>query len=158
TPFDIEAARELGFGIKLLAIAEDTGKGVRCHVHPSMVALATPIAGVEGAFNALVIEADPLGKLVLEGPGAGSGPTASAVLSDLADMARGVRLPPFLRPAARLSAGTAAPFPEREGRFYLRFTALDRPGVMAEIARILAANTISIESIIQRGRDPGAAV
>lgn len=158
TPFDIEAARELGYAVKLLAIAEDTGQGVRCHVHPSMVPLATPIAGVEGAFNALVIEADPLGKLVLEGPGAGAGPTASAVLSDLADIARGVSLPAFLRPAARLSKGAPAPFAEREGSFYLRFTVLDRPGVMAEIARILAAGSISIESIIQRGRDPGAPV
>jgi len=92
SPFDIEAARELGYAIKLLAIAEDTGQGVRCHVHPTMVPFGTPIAGVDGAFNAVVIEADPLGKLVLEGPGAGAGPTASAVLSDLADIARGVTL------------------------------------------------------------------
>jgi homoserine dehydrogenase len=158
SPFDIEAARELGFAIKLLAIGEDTGRGVRCQVHPTMVPLASPLGGVEGAFNALVIEADPLGKLVLEGPGAGAGPTASAVLSDLADIARGVRLPAFLRPSARLSARTPAPFAEREGRFYLRFTAMDRPGVMAGIARILAGLDISIESIIQRGRDPAAPV
>jgi homoserine dehydrogenase len=158
SPFDIAAAHELGFAIKLLAIAEDTGRGVRGQVHPTMVPLTSPIAGVDGAFNAVVIEADPLGKLVLEGPGAGAGPTASAVLSDLADIARGGRLPAFLTPADRLSASRPAPFAEREGRFYLRFTAVDRPGVMAEIARILAAGDISIESIIQRGRDPGAPV
>lgn len=158
SPFDIEAARELGFAIKLLAIGEDTGPGVRCQVHPAMVPLKSPIASVGGAFNAVVIEADPLGKLILEGPGAGAGPTASAVLSDLADIARGNRFPAFVRPAAHLRPRQRAPFAAREGSFYLRFTALDKPGVMAEIARELASAHISIESIIQRGRDPGASV
>jgi homoserine dehydrogenase len=162
TPFDIEAARELGYAIRLLAIAEDVPKGdlrgLRCRVHPAMVPIGTPLAGVQGAFNAVVIEADPLGKLVIEGPGAGAGPTASAVLSDLADIARGVRLPAFLRPTASLSKGVQAPFEEREGSYYLRLNVVDRPGVIADVARILADLGISIESILQRGRDPGAPV
>jgi homoserine dehydrogenase len=158
TPFDIEAARELRFAIRLLAIGEAVGTRIRCLVHPALVPLGTPLADVSGAFNAVVIEADPLGKLVIEGPGAGAGPTASAVLSDLADIARGGRLPAFMRPTASLSVAKPAPFAEREGSYYLRFTAVDRPGVIAEIARILADLSISIESIIQRGRDPGAPV
>lgn len=158
SPLDIEAARELGYAIKLLAIAEDTGAGICQHVHPTMVPLGTPIADVDGAFNAVVIEADPLGTLVLDGPGAGAGPTASAVLSDLADIARGVRLPAFLHPTSHLTTRPGAPFADHVSSYYLRFTAVDRPGVIAEIARILADRSISIESIIQRGRDPGAPV
>ncbi len=155
---DIQAARELGFAIKLLAIAEGGGDGVRCRVHPAMVPVGTPIADVGGAFNAVFIEADPVGKLMLQGPGAGAGPTASAVLSDLGDLARSLLIPAFLRPAASLHKVPGGDQRSREGSFYLRFTAVDRPGVIAEIARILAVRGISIESIIQRGRDPGAAV
>jgi len=155
---DIRAARELGYVIKLLAIAENTDKGVRCHVHPAMVPVGTSIADVEGPFNAVVIEADPIGKLMLQGPGAGAGPTASAVMSDLADLARGLKLPAFLRPAERLARTPPADFLARVGSYYLRFTVVDRPGVIADIARILALRAISMESIIQRGRSPGAPV
>lgn len=155
---DIQAARELGFAIKLLAIAEAASDGVRCRVHPAMVPLGTPLADVGGAFNAVFIEADPIGQLMLQGPGAGAGPTASSVMSDLVDLARGLRIPAFLRPAARLEKKPPGDLRVRVGSFYLRFTAVDRPGVIAEIARILAVRGISIESIIQRGRDPGAPV
>lgn len=158
SPVDIEAARELGYAIKLLAIGELRDDGMSQHVHPAMVPLGTPIADVEGAFNAVVIEADPLGRLMLDGPGAGAGPTASAVIADLADLARGMRLPAFMRPTRQLRRAEPAPFAARVGSYYLRFTAVDRPGVIAEIARILAQRDISIESIIQRGRDPGAPV
>jgi len=116
----------------------------------------TPIADVDGAYNAIVIEADPLGRLVLEGPGAGAGATASAVLSDLADIARGLVMPAFQKPVPGTTEAT--PLASREGSFYLRFTALDRPGVIAEIAGILSGYDISIESMVQRGRDPGAPV
>lgn len=157
-PLDFEFARELGYAIRLLAVAEWTEAGVRQHVHPAMVPLGTPMADVLGPFNAVVIECEPLGTLVLEGPGAGAGPTASSVLSDIADIAKGSCRPAFIRPVARLRAGASVPLDEREGSFYLRLSVLDRPGVIAEVAGILARHDISIESMIQRGRDPGAPV
>lgn len=158
SPADFDYARELGYAIKLLAVAEANEAGLSQHVHPAMVPLGTPLADVDGAMNAVVIEAEPLGKLVLEGLGAGAGPTASAVLSDIADIARGARAPAFVRPASSLKRAPRLLVDENEGCFYLRLTVVDRPGVIAEIARILAAQDISIESIIQRGRDPGAPV
>lgn len=158
SPADFEYARELGYAIKLLAVAEKGEQGLSQHVHPTMVPLGTPLANVDGAMNAVVIEAEPLGKLVLEGLGAGAGPTASAVLSDIADIARGVRVPAFIRSASSLARAERLGIDENEGCFYLRLTVVDRPGVIAEIAHILASQDISIESIIQRGRDPGSPV
>lgn len=158
SPMDFDFARELGYAIKLLAIAEIDEAGLSQHVHPAMVPLGTPLADVDGVMNAVVIEAEPLGKLVLEGLGAGAGPTASAVLSDIADIARGTRGPAFVRPASALKRLPRLAVDAREGCFYLRLTVVDRPGVIAEIARILAAQNLSIESILQRGRDPGAPV
>lgn len=158
TPLDIAFAKEFGYRIKLLGIAERTKAGVSQRVHPTMVPHNTPLADVDGVFNAVVAEGDLAGTSVYEGRGAGAGPTASAVLADLIDAARGHSLPAFGRPVAQLGRPDPLPPGERTGPFYLRFRVTDRPGVLASIARTLADHSISIESMIQRGRSPGEAV
>ncbi len=127
-------------------------------MHPAMVPRDTPLADVNGVYNAIVTESDYAGKTVIEGRGAGERPTAAAVVSDLLDIARGKVMPAFVTPASKLASLPRAPLSERAGPFYLRFTVLDKPGVMAVISRCLAQYGISIESMIQRGRDPGEPV
>jgi homoserine dehydrogenase len=155
---DIEFATELGYRIKLLAIARLTGHGVEQRVHPCMVAEGTPIAHVDGVFNAVVAEGDFVDRVVFEGRGAGEGPTASAVLGDLVDIARDIRLPAFSVPADSLQTLPAAPMDRHVGPYYVRLSVLDRPGVIADISAILRDEQISIGSMLQRGRDPGEAV
>jgi homoserine dehydrogenase len=158
TPQDIAFAREFGFRIKLLGVARLTDEGLDQWVGPAMVKLGTPLADVEGAFNAVVAHAGDAGPFFFEGRGAGAAPTAAAVIADLLDIARGAIGPAFGRPAATLSAVHRAPPGARGSAFYLRFDVLDAPGVLAEISRHLAQAEISIESMIQRGRAPGEAV
>lgn len=158
TPLDIVFAREFGYRIKLLGVASATARGVEQRVHPAMVPLDTPLADVSGVFNAIVTQSDYAGKSVFEGRGAGEKPTASAVVSDLVDIARGLRLPAFVRPAAELEEARRSPTDDRVGPFYLRFQVLDKPGVLSIISRGLARGGISIESMIQRGRAPGESV
>lgn len=158
TPLDINFANEFGFRIKLLGIATRTADGIEQRVHPSMVPHGTPLADVDGVFNAVVAEGDLVGKSVYEGRGAGAGPTASAVLADILDIARGLRLPAFGRPAAGISRPRIVPVSEHIGASYLRFTVIDRPGVIAVLSRCLADQAISIESMLQRSRAPGEAV
>ncbi len=155
---DIEFATELGYRIKLLAIARLTGHGVEQRVHPCMVAEGTPIAHVDGVFNAVVAEGDFVDRVVFEGRGAGEGPTASAVLGDLVDIARGIRMPAFSVPADSLQTLPTAPMDRHVGPYYVRLSVLDRPGVIADISAILRDEQISIGSMLQRGRDPGEAV
>src|SRR6185437_14365273 len=112
---DIEFAAELGYRIKLLGLARITGRGIEQRVHPCMVARTTPIAHVEGVFNAVVAEGDFAGQVLLEGRGAGAGPTASAVIADLIDIAAGRSIPTFAVPAAALRKAPAAPMLEHEG-------------------------------------------
>ncbi len=158
TPEDIGFAREFGFRIKLLGIARRTGQGIDQRVEPAMVRAGTPMADVDGAFNAVMADAGEAGHFFFEGRGAGAAPTASAVIADLVDIARGNIGPVFGRPAGLLkqlpqaSAGTAP------SAYYLRFEVLDLPGVLAEIAGHLAESRVSIESMIQRGRAPGEPV
>ncbi len=155
---DIVFADELGYRIKLLGIARRTGHGIEQRVHPCMIPDSAPLARVEGVFNAVVAEGDSVGTTVFEGRGAGAGPTASAVVADLVDLARGLRLPVFAVPAARLApAGTAA-MERHTGPYYLRLMVVDRPGVIADVAAALRDEQISMESMIQRGRAPGEAV
>ncbi len=155
---DIVFADELGYRIKLLGIARRTGHGIEQRVHPCMISDSAPLARVEGVFNAIVAEGDSVGTTVFEGRGAGAGPTASAVVADLVDLARGLRLPVFAVPAARLApAGTAA-MERHTGPYYLRLMVVDRPGVIADVAAALRDEQISMESMIQRGRAPGEAV
>ncbi len=157
-PIDIAFAAELGYRIKLLGVARTTPAGLEQRVHPCMVPEDAPIAAVEGVFNGVVAEGDFVGTAVFEGRGAGRGPTASAVVADLVDIARGKRLPVFGVPAERLAPHPIAPMAAHEGRYYIRLLVVDRPGVLAEIATVLRDHHISIESLIQRARDPGRGV
>jgi homoserine dehydrogenase len=147
---DLDAAAELGYRVKLLGVAVRTEAGIEQRVHPTMVPKESAIAQVMGVTNAVTVDADGLAPITLVGPGAGGMATASAVVSDLADIARGVRTPPFGRPAARMSAIRKAPMQRHEGGYYIRLLARDRPGSAAAIARRLAQQRISIESIVQR--------
>jgi homoserine dehydrogenase len=155
---DIDFAEELGYRIKLLGIARLTENGLEQRVHPCMVKRATPIAAVEGVFNAVVAEGDFVGRVVLEGRGAGAFPTASAVASDLVDIASGRIIPPFGVPAAALSRSAGAPMERHQGAYYIRLMVVDQPGVIADVAAALRDERVSMESMIQRGRAPGEAV
>ncbi len=157
-PADIAFAREFGFRIKLLGVARRTKDGIEQRVHPAMVRAGTPLAAVGSSFNAVVADAGEAGPFFFEGRGAGQSPTASAVVSDLVDVARGALGPAFGRPAAELVAPRRLGSDIRSSAYYLRFQVLDVPGVMAEISRHLANEKISIESMLQRGRAPGEPV
>jgi len=150
TPADLNAAAELGYRVKLLGVAVKTAAGIEQRVHPTMVPKESAIAQVMGVTNAVTIDADGLAPITLVGPGAGGEATASAIIADLADIARGVRTPPFGRPAARMTAIRKAPMQHHEGGYYIRLLARDRPGTAATIARRLAQQKISLESIVQR--------
>jgi homoserine dehydrogenase len=147
---DLDAAAELGYRVKLLGVAVRTDAGIEQRVHPTMVRRESAIAQVMGVTNAVTVDAEGLAPITLVGPGAGGMATASAVVSDLADIARGVRTPPFGRPAARMTAIRKAPMQRHEGGYYIRLLARDRPGSAAAIARRLAQQQISLESIVQR--------
>src|SRR6202041_1510287 len=147
---DLDAAAELCDRVKLLGVAVKTGEGIEQRVPPTMVPKDSAIAQVMGVTNAVTVDADGLSPITLVGPGAGGMATASAVVSDLADIARGVRIPPFGQPAARMTAVRKAPMQRHEGGYYIRLMARDRPGSAATIARRLAQRQISLESIVQR--------
>jgi len=147
---DLDAADDLGYRVKLLGVAVKTEAGIEQRVHPTMVPKESAIAQVMGVTNAVTLDAEGLAPITLVGPGAGGMATASAVVSDLADIARGVRTPPFGRPAARMTATRKAPMQHHEGGYYIRLLARDRPGTAATIARRLAQQRISLESIVQR--------
>lgn len=157
-PEDIAYAGQMGMKIKLLAIAEDAADGVYQRVHPVMVPDGAPIASVEGVFNAVETEGDFVGTSVLEGRGAGDGPTASAVIADIMDIAAGRAGPAFGVPAAALADRPTLPMANHVGPYYVRLVVIDQPGVMADVTAILRDSRISLENVIQRGRDPGAPV
>ncbi len=146
---DIRFAAELGYRIKLLGIAQLTEAGVEARVHPCLVPVDTPIALVEGVFNAVFAEGDFVGRLMLEGRGAGAGPTASAVVADLIDIARGSLIPVWGANAEQLSRIVSVPITQRSGDYYLRLHVLDRPGVIAEIAAVLRDCGVSLKSMLQ---------
>lgn len=148
---DIAEAAALGHRVRLIGIAEAGAGGLFQRVHPHLVPLDHPLAHVTGSTNAVVAEGDFVGRLLFQGAGAGAGPTASAVVADLIDIARGVAGPPFAMPAALLADASRADTGERRGRAYLRFTVEDRVGVLAEIAAAMRDADVSIESLIQRG-------
>lgn len=149
-PADLAAADELGYRIKLLGVAVRTPKGIEQRVHPTMVRKDSSIAQVMGVTNAVTIDAEGINPITLVGPGAGGAATASAVLSDIADVARGLKAPPFGRPTAKLTAVQKAPMQRHEGGYYIRLEARDKPGTAATIATRLAEQEISLESIVQR--------
>ena len=154
TPADIEAAGDLGYRIKLLGVALRTDSGIEQRVHPTMVPKDRVIADVDGVLNCVAIDGDFVGEVMLIGPGAGAGPTASAVTSDLIDIARGHILPPFGTKAKALKPYKKAEMRAHEGGYYIRLSVYDRPGAFAAIAGRMADQGISIESIVQRR--PGA--
>jgi homoserine dehydrogenase len=149
---DLEAADELGYRVKLLGVAQRTDAGIEQRVHPTMVPKGSVIAEVDGVLNAVAVDADTMA-LTLMGPGAGGAATSSAVVADLMDLAAGRRVPSFGRPAASLVKSPRAPMQRHEGGYYIRLAAVDRPGTAAAIARRMADENISLESIMQRGRD-----
>ncbi|MBP0446801.1 homoserine dehydrogenase [Roseomonas sp. SSH11] len=153
---DIKLAEELGYRIKLLGIASCSDAGVETRVHPCMVPASHPVATVDGVFNAVVAEGDHVGRVVLVGRGAGAGPTASAVVSDLVDIARGRHTPVW--GAESFSALASVGMERHSGAYYLRLMVVDRPGVIADVTGALRDVGISLESMIQRGRAPGEAV
>ena len=153
TPLDLEMAEELGFRIKLLGVAERTAQGIEQRVHPTFVARTGQLANVMGVTNAVSIEAEPVGIITLVGPGAGGGATASAVVGDIVDIARGNLVATFGRPSGELEKPIRAPMQRHEGGYYIRLSVLDRPGAAAMIATRMAERGISLESILQKGRD-----
>lgn len=155
---DIDFATELGYKIKLLGMARDINGKIAQSLEPCLVPVDSALASVEGVFNAVFVEGDFIDRAMLEGRGAGAGPTASAVLSDLIDLARGYNLPPFGLPAKELKDATWAGPEEIISSQYLHLVVTDQPGVIADVSAILRDYKISIESMIQRGRDPGQPV
>jgi homoserine dehydrogenase len=156
-PEDIAAADELGYRIKLLGVAQQTESGIEQRVHPTMVPRDSTIARVSGVTNAVAVEGDSIGSVMLSGPGAGGSATASAVVGDILDIARGIKVPPLGRPAASLEPYRRAKMRAHEGGYYLRLMVRDRPGAFAAIARCMADAEISLESIVQRNRPPKSA-
>ncbi|HEX4894664.1 MAG TPA: homoserine dehydrogenase [Hyphomicrobiaceae bacterium] len=147
---DIEAADDLGYRIKLLGVAMLTESGIEQRVHPTLVPKHSAIAEVSNVTNAVAIDGDFVGNLLLVGPGAGAKATASSVASDIIDIARGGVLPPFSVPASRLATYRRARLGQHQGAYYVRLSVEDRPGVMASIARRMAEQEVSLESVVQR--------
>jgi homoserine dehydrogenase len=150
TQADIEAAHDLGYRIKLLGVAMVTESGIEQRVHPAMVPKHSAIAEVSGVTNCVAIVGDFVNTLLLVGPGAGGKATASAVMSDIVDLARGVLIPPFAVPAAALKPYKRAKLGQHQGAYYVRLSVYDRPGAMASIARRMSDREVSLESIVQR--------
>ncbi len=156
TADDIAAARELGYVVKLLAVAEEHDGAVGARVHPAMVPLDHPLASVRGSFNAVFIEGRTVGQLMLLGRGAGGGPTASAVLGDVIDAsknlhagARGATIGTLMRKPIR-------PIDETASQFYISLDVADQPGVLAAIAGVFGEHEVSIQSMQQKGQGEGA--
>lgn len=147
---DIRLAADMGYRIKLLGVAQMTGRGLEQRMTPCLVPADSPLGQLQGGTNMVVLEGDSVGQIVLRGPGAGEGPTASAVMGDVIDIARGLRLPTFGQPASTLAqpvaAKTATPAP-----YYLRMTLLDKPGALAKIATCLGDSGVSIDQMRQYG-------
>jgi homoserine dehydrogenase len=154
---DIEQARSLGYVIRLLGMGEidRTGGSARLfqRVHPHLVPFDHPLAHVDGATNAVVAEGNFMGRLLFQGAGAGDGPTASAVVADIIDIARGEKGAAFSMPEGELEAMEPAETGHRRGRSYIRFAVPDRPGVLAEITAAMRDAGVSIASMIQKGED-----
>ncbi len=164
TPTDIEFARSFGYTIKLLAIGKVHGDHVEARVHPTMISNANPLSHVDHAMNAIVIEGDATGKTMLYGRGAGMMPTASAVLSDIVDIARNIlsrtrrRVPIMGYPEENIKKIPILPLEALYTKYYLRFDAKDHPGVLSGISGILGENNISIQSVHQKGRQTNGKV
>jgi homoserine dehydrogenase len=155
---DIQMARDLGYRIKLIASADRSADGVLVRVHPSLVPASHPLAQAGGALNALFIEGQRIGRIFVQGPGAGAGPTAAAVAADIADVMTAAARPVFQKPAGSLSPFTPVDPARSMGRAYLRFLVKDEPGVIAVISETLAEAGVSIESFLQKPVENAAGV
>ncbi len=149
TQADIEAADSLGYRIKLLGVARETESGIEARVSPALVYKDSAIAEVSGVTNAVAIDADFAGNILIVGAGAGAKPTASAVASDIIDIGFGFIMPPFVTPSARLKPHKRAKLDQHYGSYYVRLTLHDKPGAMASIAKRMGDREISLESIVQ---------
>ena len=147
---DIRLAADMGFRIKLLGVAQMTGRGLEQRMTPCLVPADSPLGQLVGGTNMVVLEGDAVGQIVLRGAGAGSGPTASAVMADVIDVARGIRLPTFGQPALTLTAAPSASA-AAAAPFYLRMTLLDKPGALAKVATVLGDAGVSIDRMRQYG-------
>ncbi|MDZ7906774.1 MAG: homoserine dehydrogenase [Cypionkella sp.] len=145
---DIKLAEDMGYKIKLLGVAQMSGRGLEQRMTPCLVPVTSPLGQLQGGTNMVVLDGDQVGQIVLRGAGAGAGPTASAVMADVADIARGLRLPTFGQAAHSLQK----PIPARSATpaaYYLRMTLLDKPGALAKIATALGEAGVSIDQMRQ---------
>ncbi len=163
-PMDIEHAKELGYHVKLLAIAKSDGGRIEARVHPTLLPADHLLSTVSGPFNAIFVKGDAVGSTLFYGAGAGMMPTGSAVVSDLVDLCRNIRLgisrrvPLLSYQREHLREAEIKPIRDITSTYYLRFTVVDRPGVLSRISGILGDLDISIESVIQKGRKSGKGV
>ena len=164
TPLDIQFAEQFGYTIKLLAISKNRGDAVESRVHPTMLPQGNLMSNVSGALNALMITGDATGEMMLNGHGAGMMPTASAVVSDIVDIARNIvfghpgRVPIFSYQPEHIQTIPVLPIDEIETHYYFRFAALDQPGVLSKISGVLGRYGISLKSVHQKGRETRGAV
>ncbi len=153
---DITAAADMGYKIKLLGVAQMTGRGLEQRMQPCLVPETSPLGQLQGGTNMIVLEGDAVGQVVLRGAGAGAGPTASAVLSDICDIARGHRGAVFGQPADTLRAAPAASS-QRPAAYYLRMALKDRPGALAKVATVLGEAGVSIDRMRQYAHEDDCA-
>ncbi len=153
---DVRIATELGFVIKLLAVAENTSEGISVRVHPTFLPGDHPLAVIRGATNAVFVEGPSFGELLFAGPGAGGAPTATAMLGDIVDAARELLAGAEVAPPIRFQPGRVLDFEAVATTWYLRLEVADRPGVLAQVAGVFADNDVSIKSVWQEGEDDGA--
>lgn len=152
---DVKYADELGYKIKLLGLCSRTDKGINQRVCPCLILKKYPVAGVDGVENAVFFEGGSIGKLVLQGPGAGQGATASAVIADIADFAANRFSYMFNVPSSELKKATFVDMSQHEGRYYIRVTAEDKSGVLAAVSDVLRDEGISVDSILQKSVTQG---
>lgn len=163
-PIDLQFAREFGYTIKLLAISRNDSGALEARVHPTLIPRDHMLATVSGAMNAVYVTGDAVGPILLSGQGAGMMPTASAVVSDILDLARNLtlgirrRMPPLGSHKALETQRPIKPMAEVVTNYYFRFAALDRPGVLSQISGVLGKHNISIAAVIQKGREVRGAV
>ena len=153
---DIHAAADMGYKIKLLGVAQKTGRGLEQRMQPCLVPDTSPLGQLDGGTNMVVLEGDAVGQIVLRGPGAGEGPTASAVMADVCDVARGASGPVFGIPANRLAQAIPASS-ELPAPYYLRMSLEDKPGALARVAAVLGEAGVSIDRMRQYGHEDASA-
>ena len=158
-PEDLDAAKDMGYAVKLLAIAHRCGAGIDVRVHPTMIPLGHQLATVGGVMNAVYVRGDAVGEVMFTGPGAGAGPTASAVMGDVLEAARRIQAgAPALVGCTCAQELPIVPVTDLQTKYYIRFVVDDRPGVLAAMAQVFADYDVSVRSVIQRGQKSGGVV